>query len=205
VHVRPLAVPDAFEFTPVQHTDPRGVFLELFRSDALADAVGHTLRLEQSNCSVSSRGSLRGIHFADVPPGQAKYVTCVAGAGLDVVVDLRVGSPTFGTWDSVLLSEEDRRAVYVAEGLGHAFLALSDAATLLYLCSEGYRPAAEHGVNPLDQDLAIRWPRDVELVLSAKDAAAPGLARARETGLLPSYGDCLALYDRLRGPTGHRS
>lgn len=127
-------------------------------------------------------------------PGQAKYVTCARGSGLDIVVDIRVGSPSFGAWDAVLLDEQDRRAVYLAEGLGHAFLALSDEATLLYLCSEGYAPQREHGVNPLDPDLAIAWPRDVEPLLSAKDAAAPGLAEARDNGVLPAYDDCLAFY-----------
>jgi dTDP-4-dehydrorhamnose 3,5-epimerase len=200
VQVRPLAVPDAFEFTPTVHADPRGAFLEMFRADVLADTVGHRLHLEQSNCSVSSRGSLRGIHFADVPPGQAKYVTCVSGAGLDVVVDLRVGSPTFGAWDTVLLDERDRRAVYVAEGLGHAFLALTDGATLVYLCSEGYRPEHEHAVNALDPELGIGWPADVDPVLSPKDAAAPGLQSARESGLLPRYDDCRTFYDELRRP-----
>lgn len=195
--VRELSVPDAFEFTPQQHRDERGVFLEYFRDHALEEAVGHRLRLVQANCSVSSRGTLRGIHFADVPPGQAKYVTCVRGAGLDVVVDLRVGSPSFGTWDAVTLDEEERRAVYVAEGLGHAFLALSDDATLLYLCSEGYRPAHEHGVSPLDTDLAIDWPADLAPVLSPKDAAAPTLAEAERSGLLPSWDACRAWYAEL--------
>jgi dTDP-4-dehydrorhamnose 3,5-epimerase len=84
MEVRALSIADAFEFTPRQHADDRGVFLEFFRSNALAEAVGHTLSLEQANCSVSHRGTLRGIHFADVPPGQAKYVTCTSGSGLDV-------------------------------------------------------------------------------------------------------------------------
>ena len=198
MEVRQLAVPDAFEFTPPQHKDDRGVFLEYFRRDALEKAVGHALRLEQANCSVSSRGTLRGIHFADTPPGQAKYVTCVRGAGLDVVVDIRVGSPTFGTWDAVRLDEDDRRAVYLAEGLGHVFQALTDDATLLYLCSEGYAPRREHGVHPLDPELDIAWPSDVDPLLSPKDAAAPTLREARAQGLLPSYDDCVAYYASLR-------
>ena len=192
--VAELKVPDSFVFTPRQHADDRGVFLEYFKRDAFADAVGHPLSLAQANCSVSSRGTLRGVHFAQVPPGQAKYVTCVTGAGLDVVVDLRVGSPTFGSWDSVLLDETDRRAVYAAEGLGHAFLAISDQATLLYLCSEGYAPGREHGVHPLDGDLGITWPDDVVPLLSPKDAAAPTLAQAEEAGLLPTYAGCRRLY-----------
>jgi dTDP-4-dehydrorhamnose 3,5-epimerase len=133
-----------------------------------------------------------------VPPGQAKYVTCVTGAGLDVIVDIRVGSPTFGEWDAVLLDETDRRAVYAAEGLGHAFLALSDNATLMYLCSEGYNPGREHGVHPLDPAIGIDWPGEVEPLLSAKDAAASTLAEAAERGLLPSYDECQRFYAQLR-------
>ncbi|MGZ4608965.1 MAG: dTDP-4-dehydrorhamnose 3,5-epimerase family protein [Actinomycetes bacterium] len=196
--VRELKVPDAFEFTPRQHPDDRGVFLEYFKSGPLVEAIGHPLRLEQANCSVSSRGTLRGIHFAQVPPSQAKYVTCVTGAGLDVVVDIRVGSPTYAQWDAVVLDETDRRAVYVAEGLGHAFLATSDNATLMYLCSEGYNPGREHGVNPLDPAIGIEWPSEVTPLLSPKDAAAPTLAQAEQQGLLPTFAACQAFYARLR-------
>ncbi|HYJ74288.1 MAG TPA: dTDP-4-dehydrorhamnose 3,5-epimerase family protein, partial [Kineosporiaceae bacterium] len=120
---QPTAVPDAYVLTPVQHGDERGTFLEWFRSEQL-EAVGHPLGLAQANLSVSRPGVVRGIHYADVPPGQAKYVTCVRGAVLDVVVDLRVGSPAFGRWEAVRLDDRERRALYVAEGLGHAFCAL---------------------------------------------------------------------------------
>src|SRR6185312_4820749 len=106
-------------------------------------------------------GALRGIHFADVPPSQAKYLTCMRGAVLDVVVDLRVGSPTFGSWDSVVLDDVTHRTIYISEGLGHAVLALSDHTTLVYLCSEGYAPEREHTVNPLDPEIGIEWPVDV--------------------------------------------
>jgi dTDP-4-dehydrorhamnose 3,5-epimerase len=148
--------------------------------------------------SVSRRGSLRGIHYADVPPSQAKYVTCVRGAVLDVVVDIRVGSPTFGQWESTLLDDVDLKAIYVAEGLGHAFIALSDEATVTYLCSAPYAPRREHGINPLDPALGITWPSDIEPLLSAKDAEAPSLEEARAQGLLPSYDECLAFYAELR-------
>jgi dTDP-4-dehydrorhamnose 3,5-epimerase len=199
VKVRELSVPDAYELTPVQHADDRGVFLEWFTDGALREAVGHRLDLAQANLSLSRTGSVRGIHFADVPPGQAKYVTCIAGAMLDVVVDIRVGSPSFGRWDMIRLDDVDRRAVYVAEGLGHAFMALTDDTAVAYLCSEGYAPAREHGLHPLDAGLGICWPADIEPQLSAKDAAAPTLAEASEAGLLPGYDDCLAYYRRLDG------
>ena len=184
--VRPLTIDGAFEVTPVQHTDPRGTFLEWYRFDTLAAAVGHPLELAQANLSVSARDVVRGIHFADVPPGQAKYVICVAGAVLDVVVDIRVGSPTFGRWESVQLDDEERRAVYLAEGLGHGFCALSSRATVAYLCSSTYRPGHEHGIHPLDPELGISWPAATPL-LSEKDAAASSLSEAQAAGLLPQY------------------
>lgn len=189
--VRPLGIEGAWEVTPRQHGDSRGLFLEWYRFDHLADAVGHPLRLAQGNLSVSARGVVRGIHFADVPPGQAKYVTCVRGAVVDVIVDVRVGSPTFGRWEAVRLDDVDRRAVYLSEGLGHGFCALTDDATLSYLCSTTYDPTVERAVHPLDPELAIDWPAGTPL-LSDRDAAAPSLAEARDAGLLPDYGTCRA-------------
>jgi len=201
--VRELAVPGAWEFTPVQHGDPRGLFLEWYRAEAVTEAVGHPMRLVQTNHSVSRLGTLRGLHYADVPPSQAKYVYCPRGAFLDVVVDIRVGSPTFGRWDAVRLDDVDRRAVYLAEGLGHAVFALSDDATLIYLCSTGYNPGREHGLNPLDPALGLPWPDGIEPMLSEKDLAAPTLAEAAEQGLLPRYDSCLAYYAELaRAATG---
>ncbi|MEU6414819.1 dTDP-4-dehydrorhamnose 3,5-epimerase [Microbispora sp. NPDC046933] len=193
-----LSIAGAWCHTPRIHTDERGAFLESFRAADLREVAGHGLDLAQVNCSVSRKGALRGIHFADVPPGQAKYVTCVAGSVLDVVVDLRVGSPTFGAWETVVLDDADRRGLYIAEGLGHGFLTLSEQATVVYLCSRPYAPGREHGVHPLDPDLGIEWPADVEPILSAKDAAAPSLKEAREAGLLPDHDACLAFYDTLR-------
>jgi dTDP-4-dehydrorhamnose 3,5-epimerase len=189
--IRPLAIDGAFEIATAQHTDPRGLFLEWYRFDQLAEAVGHPLRLAQANLSVSAQGVVRGIHFADVPPGQAKYVTCIRGAVLDALVDLRVGSPTFGRWEGVQLDDAQRRAVYIPEGIGHGFCALTDDATLTYLCSETYAPDREHSVHPLDADLGIAWPTDSPLV-SDRDEAAPTLAGAAEAGLLPDYAACLA-------------
>ncbi|MFI7576267.1 dTDP-4-dehydrorhamnose 3,5-epimerase family protein [Micromonospora sp. NPDC049497] len=187
--IRPLSIDGAWEITPQLHGDPRGLFTEWYRFDQLAAVVGHPLRLAQANLSVSARGVVRGIHFADVPPGQAKYVTCVRGAVVDMVVDVRVGSPTFGRWEAVRLDDVDRRAVYLAEGLGHGFCALTDDATLSYLCSTTYNPTAEHTVHPLDPELAIDWPAESPQ-LSARDTAAPSLAQARDAGLLPHYGTC---------------
>ena len=199
MEISPLAVPDSYVLDLVPHGDSRGRFTEWYRADALAAAVGHPLPLAQANHSVSRRGVLRGIHFALVPPGQAKYVYCPEGRVLDVVVDVRVGSPTFGVHDSVVLDSERPRATYLAEGLGHAFVSLADRSSVTYLISTPYDPHREFGVHPLDPDLGLPWPGDVELQLSAKDAGAPTLAQAREQGLLPTMAECAARYAELRG------
>ncbi|CCH79551.1 dTDP-4-dehydrorhamnose 3,5-epimerase [Nostocoides japonicum T1-X7] len=197
--VRPLSIAGAFEVTPVVHGDHRGAFLESFRADVLAEHVGHRLEVLQTNVSVSSRGTVRGIHFADIPPSQAKYVTCLAGSFIDYVVDIRVGSPTFGRWDSVLLDTVDRRAIYLAEGLGHAIVALEDASTVMYLVSAPYDPGREHGIHPLDPQVGLALPDGIEPILSAKDAQAPTLAEAAESGLLPTYADAVAYQAELAG------
>jgi dTDP-4-dehydrorhamnose 3,5-epimerase len=190
-----LTISGAYAYTPRAHGDDRGSFHEWFRRDLLEE-TGHSFGLAQANCSVSARGVLRGVHFADVPPGQAKYVTCVRGAILDVVVDLRVGSPTFGRHEALTLDPGNRRCLYIAEGLGHAFMALADDTMVMYLCSEQYAPQREHGVHPLDADLGIGWPEDIAPILSPKDAAAPTFAEAEKSGLLPDYQECLAFYGR---------
>lgn len=195
--MRQLSVEGAWVQEPKLFPDSRGSFHEWFKAADFTDAAGHSLQLAQANCSVSSLGTLRGIHFADVPPGQAKYVKCVRGAVLDVVVDIRVGSPTYRQWEAVRLDDVDHRAVYLSEGLGHAFMALTDDATVVYLCSEGYAPGREHGVNPLDPALAIEWPEGITPLLSDKDAAAPTLAEAEASGLLPLYADCRAYAAKL--------
>src|SRR5437764_5400423 len=195
---RQLSVPGAYEFTPCVFPDDRGLFVAPFHDGVFREAVGHSLRLGQSNLSVSWRGAIRGVHFADTPPGQAKYIYCPQGALLDVVVDLRVGSPTFGKWDAARLDAENFSALYLAEGLGHGFIALEDDTVMAYLCSEPYNPAGEHGINPLDPQLGLPWPAELTPILSEKDLAAPSLAEALETNLLPHYGDCVAYYDKLR-------
>ena len=197
--MEPLSIDGAWAFTPPIHRDDRGSFYEWFRGGEFMDTLGYQLGIAQVNCSVSRRGVVRGIHFAEVPPGQAKYVSCAAGAILDVVVDLRSGSPTFAAWAAIQLDDENRRAVFLSEGLGHAFMALSDQATVLYLCSTPYAPGREHGVDPLDPDIAIEWPVDVKPILSDKDAAAPSLRSAQASGILPGYDSCLSYAAQLRG------
>jgi len=198
VQIRELSIPDSYEITPKQFGDDRGVFLEWYRFDKLAEKVGHSLDLAQANTSVSKRGSVRGIHFADIPPSQAKYVTAVHGAVLDFIVDIRLGSPTYGQWDSVLLDDTDRKAVYIAEGLGHCFVALTENATVSYLVNSTFSPGREHGINPLDEEIGLVFPSEAgELLLSAKDTDAPGLSAAAASGLLPTWDAARAYYDSL--------
>ncbi|WP_403023472.1 dTDP-4-dehydrorhamnose 3,5-epimerase family protein [Salinibacterium sp. GXW1014] len=198
MQIRELSVPDSYEITPKQFGDDRGVFLEWYRFDRLEEAIGHPIDLRQANTSVSKRGVVRGIHFADVPRGQAKYVTATHGAVLDYVIDIRVGSPTFGQWDSVLLDDKDRRAIYIAEGLGHCFVALTDDATVSYLVSDVFNPSKEHGINPLDEQVGLVFPPEAgEPLLSPKDTDAPTLAQAAGQGLLPQYDDIRRYYDLL--------
>ncbi len=191
--ITPLSVPGAWEILPQQHGDPRGLFMEWYRHDRLAEAVGHPLDLAQANLSTSAKNVVRGVHFAQLPPSQAKYVTCVRGAVLDLIVDIRLGSPTFGRWEFVRLDDEERRAVYIAEGLGHGFCALTDDATLVYGCSATFNPEREFSINPLDPELGIEWPTETPQ-LSARDAAAPSLADMRSAGVLPDYEACLEFY-----------
>ena len=198
MQIRELSIPDSYEITPKQFGDDRGVFLEWYRFDKLEETLGHRLDLAQANTSVSKRGSVRGIHFADVPPSQAKYVSAIHGAVLDYIIDIRVGSPTFGQWDSVLLDDTERKVVYIAEGLGHCFVALTDNATVSYLVNSTFSPTREHGINPLDKEVGLVFPPEAgELLLSPKDTDAPGLSAAAAAGLLPSWDDARAYYATL--------
>src|ERR1700683_1332085 len=200
--MEPTSIGGAWTFTPAAPRDDRGYFREWFRAGELSESLGYWPETAQANWSVSRRGVIRGVHFASVPPGQAKYVACVSGAILDVIVDIRVGSPGYGPWEAGRLDDASGRAVFLAAGLGHAFTAISDEATVIYLCSTPYSPGREHGVHPLDPDLGIEWPAGTEPVLSPKDAAAPTLEQARLAGLLPLYADCEAYLGSLRKAPG---
>lgn len=182
--MEPLAIDGAWYAEPKVTADGRGSFREWFEGHDFGVATGRHLTLAQANCSTSRRGVVRGIHFTAVPPGQAKYVTCVSGAILDVVVDVREGSPTFGHWAQAHLGDSGG-AVFISEGLGHAWMALTETATMAYLCTQPYDPAAEHAIHPADPAIGINWL--LPPVLSARDAAAPGLAEAASLGLLPAW------------------
>lgn len=188
MQIRELKVPDAVEVIPRRFDDERGAFLEWFRADRLEEVTGRRIEWKQGNLSISKRGVLRGVHYADIPPSQAKYVTCVKGAIQDFVIDLRVGSPAFGTWEAVRVDSDRRNGLFLAEGLGHAFLALEDDTVVSYLVSAHFDPDREHGIDPLDEDLGLDFGdlRD-ELILSDKDRDAPSLRAALDGGMLPEW------------------
>jgi dTDP-4-dehydrorhamnose 3,5-epimerase len=198
VQARELDIAGAWEITPAVHPDSRGLFFEWLTDHSFTEFAGHRLDVRQANCSVSAAGVLRGLHFAQLPPSQAKYVTCLSGSVFDVVVDIRVGSPTFGRWDAVTLDAHNHKSVYISEGLAHGFLALQDNSTVMYLCSAEYSPGREHTIAPTDPALAIEWPSGHEWVISDRDAAAPTLAEVRAAGLLPTWDDARAFVNGLR-------
>jgi dTDP-4-dehydrorhamnose 3,5-epimerase len=196
--VRELDIAGAWEITPRLHTDSRGLFFEWLTDRDFTGLAGHRLDVRQANCSVSAAGVLRGLHFAQLPPSQAKYVTCVSGSVFDVVADVRVGSPTFGRWDAVELDDRNHRSVYISEGLAHGFLALQDNSTVMYLCSSEYDPQREHTIAATDPTLAIDWPSGHDLVISDRDAQAPTLDEVRAAGLLPTWDEARAFVEGLR-------
>lgn len=197
MQVRQLKIEGAYEFTPRVFGDTRGHFVSPYQEDVFEEAVGRPLfPVVQSSYSVSRRGVVRGIHFTAVPPGMGKYTYCSRGRAVDYVVDTRLGSPTFGMWDSVELDEFDRRSVYLPIGVGHLFVALEDDTTISYMLSTGYVPSREHSVHPLDPELALPFPEGMELLLSERDRSAPTLAEARAAGILPDYAESLRLEER---------
>lgn len=198
--IEEMALPDAYRLTPHLIRDERGSFHESYKYAELARVTGHAFCPLQVNYSVSARDTVRGIHGVTIPPGQAKLVTCVRGVLLDVVVDLRLGSPTFGAYDMTRLDAREGTAVYIAEGLAHGFVALTDDASICYLCSTEFVPGTQFDVNPFDPELALPWEAALSgaPLLSRKDARAPGVREAADQGLLARYDECRELYARLR-------
>jgi 5-epimerase len=188
---RPLTVEGAFEFSPRVFPDDRGLFVSPFQEPAFVEATGGPLfPVAQTNHSKSKAGTVRGIHYTRTPPGSAKYVYCARGSAIDIVVDLRIGSPTFGAWDSSVLDPVDFRATYLPLGVGHAFIALEDDTVMSYLVSQSYVATDELAVSVLDTRLELPIPRDQTPILSERDRVAPDLATAASAGLLPSYSKC---------------
>jgi NDP-hexose 5-epimerase len=187
-------VRDAFQITPTRRRDHRGTFFEAWRQERLADAIGRPFVVRQVNYAISRRNALRGFHYAVTPPGQAKLVTCVQGAVLTAVLDVRLGSPTFGAVDVVAQDQASGVGLYAAEGLGLAFLARTEDAWMNYLCSTEFVAETMIGIQALDPALDVPWELSEPPLMSEKDADAPTLAEAAAAGLLPTYESCLAFY-----------
>jgi dTDP-4-dehydrorhamnose 3,5-epimerase len=163
---------------PEVHGDARGFFVETYRKSEYAQ-LGIEQDFVQDNHSRSGRGVVRGIHF-QLPPGQAKLVRCARGAILDVAVDLRRGSPTFGGWEGHELTDENLRQLYLPIGFGHGFCVLSEVADVIYKVSGYYDAAIERGIAYDDPEVGVEWPTGIELIVSERDASAPTLSEVAE-------------------------
>ena len=157
---------------PVVHGDARGFFQETYRKAVFADLGVHE-EFVQDNHSRSRLGVLRGMHFQ---PGQAKLVRCARGSILDVLVDIRPGSPSFGQWESFALDDETHRQLYVPDGFAHGFCVTSELADVVYKVSTYYDPDAESGFRFDDPEVGIEWPEGIELQVSDRDRTAPLLS-----------------------------
>jgi dTDP-4-dehydrorhamnose 3,5-epimerase len=189
MQIEHTAIPDVLVVRPKSYRDPRGYFFESFNQQAIGAAIGRPFTVAQVNCSVSKRGVIRGVHGARLP-GQAKLVYCVRGAILDVAVDLRVGSPTFGQHVTRRLTQHDAVAVFMGQGVGHGFHVLEDDSCVSYLCSGPYVPQDEIVLNPLDPELDIAWGVTASSILSDKDRDASSLAGLLANHELPAYEEC---------------
>ena len=186
MNLTPLGIEGAWLAESPVWSDDRGFFREWFKSEDVKDATGREFRIEQANISLSSAGTLRGIHYSIAPRGQAKWITCVLGSIQDVIVDIRPDSKTFGQWIDVELEGDSGKAVLISAGLGHGFLALEDNTAVAYLVSTPFSPSAEFEINPLDEKIRIKWGMDFgSLKISGKDKIAPTLAERLTEGKLP--------------------
>jgi dTDP-4-dehydrorhamnose 3,5-epimerase len=187
---REIDIVGSYLFSPRIFEDNRGSFSESFKQDLFAGATGSQFSVSQINTSVSKAKTLRGIHTAEVPPGQAKYVMCSSGAIDDFVIDLRKGSPTFLTWQKINLDSNLRQAIFIPAGLGHGFVAKSDTTIVTYLCDYEFSPESEFGINPFDADLGVDWEIDSDqVIMSEKDRQAPNFYSEEIQSRLPIYGD----------------
>ena len=185
----PLNISGSWKIEFQKFEDNRGFFYESFKAEEFPKLVGRNFDIKQTNTSSSAKGSVRGIHYALVPPSQAKLVQCQRGSIKDYVIDIRIGSPTFGQFEAIDLDEKSASAIFIEEGLAHAFVALENNTIVTYYVSEKYNPEREKGINPFDKTLNILWP-EIDLVLSEKDKAAISLEQATDQGILTTYDEC---------------
>ncbi|MDQ0940754.1 MULTISPECIES: dTDP-4-dehydrorhamnose 3,5-epimerase family protein [unclassified Streptomyces] len=191
MQVQQLDIEGVFEFTPPVYKDHRGLFSSPYQDAPFTEGVGRTIfPVRDISHNISARGVLRGIHFTKTPPGRAKYVYCPYGRVQDYLIDLRLGSPTFGHWRTTELGGDSCKALYVPDGVGHAFLSLKDDSMVVYVMAGGYIPENEYSISPFDPELGLTLPEGYEFAQSERDAAAPTLAEARELGMLPEYEAC---------------
>ena len=161
---------------PRVFSDARGYFFESYSKRLFDEAVGHHIDFVQDNQSMSTRGVMRGLHFPRPPHAQAKLVRCVSGHVLDVAVDIRKGSPTFGEHVAVELTPENHRQFFIPRGFAHGFAVLSDVAVFQYKCDNYYAPESEGGISIIDDSLEIDWRMDLaDAILSEKDLRLPTL------------------------------
>ena len=175
--VTPTAIPDVLIIEPKVFGDARGFFFESFNQKAFNEATGLDVNFVQDNHSRSTKGVLRGLHYQVQQP-QGKLVRVVRGAVFDVAVDIRKGSPTFGQWVGIELTEENNKQCWVPAGFAHGFLVLSDSADFLYKTTDYYAPGFERCLSWNDDELAITWPSEITPILSAKDQAGTSLRDA---------------------------
>ncbi len=166
--------------------DSRGSFSELFKYEEILSETGHEFRVAQANTSISRKGALRGLHFSLAAGGQSKWVGCMSGSFLDVMVDLRKGSPTFLEHVSYKLDTENQNWLLIPSGVAHGFLALEDETRVIYLLTSKYEPIYEYGVDALDNILKIDWP-DMNYIRTIKDTEAPSVIHYMKESLLPKY------------------
>lgn len=167
--------------------DERGWFQEWFKLSRFSEEIGVDFKPVQANISKSRAGTVRGIHYSIAPQGQGKLVTVMSGAIDDYVVDIRVGSPTFGQWRRIRLDDSTARAVLIDPHLGHAFQALTENTVVSYLVTEEFNPSVEMGLSPTCPEIAITWSNELPLLVSDKDSVAPTLERARLENVLPVH------------------
>lgn len=182
---RPLSIHGAWLLQSRVFADDRGTFSEWFKSSLLTELTGESFEPVQANVSLSSAGVVRGIHYSLAPRGQAKLVTVLRGSIMDVAIDARVGSPTFGKYETVELHAGDGQAMFLRHDLAHAFQALEDNTVVSYLVSSEYSPTEEKEISPMCSTLNIQWSKNLKAVLSEKDRIAPDIAQQSAAGLLP--------------------
>ncbi len=192
-----LGIKGCWEIELDHYDDSRGVFFESFKLNSLENIINRKFEVKQSNTSISKMGSIRGIHFAQLPPSQAKYIQCNSGSILDFIIDVRVGSPTFKQHISVKLDGNSRKAIFIEEGLAHAFISLEDETRVTYLVNQYFNPTIEKSINPFDEEISINW-GNLKYILSDKDRDAHSLKEMKNLNQLPVYEDCCKFIETIK-------